>query len=986
MKPCNHSHWLSLHSHHGEITFTQSDRAATLLHSLLYLESQRPSLFVLVGNRSKARALRELVSASTGKRSAGRRSYGEIHLHLDPSAPFSGRPILFADGDFPIQQNIKPSTSGKCHEVTQILLPKTNRLPSETLQAAADSIYFRLLFPFTDVFCFFALDLGGLQPIARRIAAWLDGGHPPTLPIVVPPQIIIVTESSTPEFQESQLLEHFLRLLAHETRTDTSKYFAAIRVVALLPDGHISPTARHRKLKESLMIASDQVRLQRLETGMLFSAQHFAAFLRQACSSFVEALNEPFDFIRASRVGNPPALDLKEHLTNLLTKINTIDELKNFAVPLIASSLLLDGYHPDMHLFRPRDVFRLLYKDACIRACRDGIHLQDPAILILPSGSIRMIEDSFSELFVTLSSRPSNKAVDLHHQFFLDLHHDWRAFQLDGTCLTCLRRTPRYRLPCGHCICLNCVRDFGILNEHDPWLLELESCIFCNISTSGMVIKDLPPTAGLRLLTFDGGGVRGLATLQYLQCLQEEIGLPYPVQENFDVVFGTSIGGIIAIGLSICGWTIEQATENLERYAELAFQPRSIWNTDIPLVSQFLQVIDFIISYLADSRYSADNLEAALREAFGSNRSLLDYSTATRTGTCVGVPVTTIRDTSICVFTNYNGVGTRSRDCGYHVFGPSDGSSRVPLWEIARCGSAAPFYFKPKHITGLGTFQDGGLRENDPGNLALEEAAVIHPSIDEPSLVVSLGTGSSRPSEVPRMSPSRGILQDGFIARLLRAFKLSFGSIRGHKFRSRRREGRKEQYFRFDMEFDGPEPALDDTTKMQELKAAARAAIHGSKELKRLARCVVAELFVFVLDHDPSKENGKYLCKGRILCRRRADDPAFDVLMEQLSKKSIKFFVEGHPLEGLIDNSWLDPKGNFSKRVSIELVDRRSTFTIQLREGNMDPCSISGSPFTIDGLVSAQELNAPFGTSNHRKRMRVDSADVLCRKRQRVRP
>ena len=267
----------------------------------------------------------------------------------------------------------------------------------------------------------------------------------------------------------------------------------------------------------------------------------------------------------------------------------------------------------------------------------------------------------------------------------------------------------------------------------------------------------------------------------------------------------------------------------------------------------------------------------------------------------------------------------------------------------------------------------------------MEEAAVIYPSIDEPSLVVSLGTGSSRPSDIPRMSPSRGILQDGFIARLLRAFKLSFGSIRGHKFRSRRREGRKEQYFRFDMEFDGPEPALDDTTKMQELKSAARAAIHGSKELKRLARCIVAELFVFVLDHDPLKENGKYLCTGRILCRRRANHHAFNSLMEQLSKKSIKFLVEGRPLEGLIDNSWLDPKGNFSKRVSIELVDRRSTFTIQLREGNMDPCSISGSPFTINGLVAAQELSAPFGTSNHRKRMRVDSADVMCRKRQRVR-
>ncbi|CZS94309.1 related to calcium-independent phospholipase A2 [Rhynchosporium graminicola] len=811
--------------------------------------------------------------------------------------------------------------------MTNILLPKARESqPNETLQAVADNIYLRLLLPFTDVLCFFALDLGGLQPIARRLAAWLDVGHPPTLPVIVPPQIIIITETSTADLQESQLLEHFLRLLALETRTDPSTCFAAIRVVTLLPDGHISSTARHRKLKESLMHTSDQVRLQRLEVSMLFSAQHFDTFLREACSCFTEALNKPFDFIRASRIVNPPALDLKEHLTNLLTKINTIRELKNFAIPLIASSLLLDGYHPDTHrefsarrvsrsdenaAFRPRDVFRLLYKDSCLQACRDSVHLQDPAILVLPSGSVRMIEDAFSELFMTLSSRPTNIAADLHHKFFLELHHDWKAFQLDNTCLICLRRTPR---------------------------------------TSGMVIKDRPPTAGLRLLTFDRGG-----------CLQEEIGLPYPVQENFDVVFGTS--GIIAIRLSICGWTIEQATENLEHYAELAFQPRSLWNTEILLISQFLQVIDFMISYLADSRYSADNLEAALREAFGSNRSMLDYSNATRIGTCVGLPVTTIRDTSIYVFTNYNGVGTRSR---YHVFGPNDGSSRVPF---ARCGSAAPFYFKPKHITGLGTFQDGGLRENNPGNLTLEETAVIYPSIDELSLMVSLGTGSSRPSDIPRMSPSRGIFQDGFIARLLRVFKLSFGSIRGHKFRSRRREGRKEQYFRFDMEFDGPEPALDNTTKMQELKTAARAAVHGSTELKRLARCIVAELFVFELDHDPSRENGKYLCTGRILCRRRANHHAFDILMKQLSKKSIKFFVEGRPIEGLID----------------KLIDRRSAFTIQLREGNMDSCSISGSPFTINGLVSAQELSAPFGTSNHRKRIRVDLADVSYRKRQRVR-
>lgn len=45
------------------------------------------------------------------------------------------------------------------------------------------------------------------------------------------------------------------------------------------------------------------------------------------------------------------------------------------------------------------------------------------------------------------------------------------------------------------------------------------------------------------MLTLDGGGVRGIATLQYLKNLQERIGLPYPVQENFDLVYGTSSGG-----------------------------------------------------------------------------------------------------------------------------------------------------------------------------------------------------------------------------------------------------------------------------------------------------------------------------------------------------------------------------------------------------------------------------------------------------------
>jgi hypothetical protein len=66
----------------------------------------------------------------------------------------------------------------------------------------------------------------------------------------------------------------------------------------------------------------------------------------------------------------------------------------------------------------------------------------------------------------------------------------------------------------------------------------------------------------------------------------------------------------------------------------------------------------------------------------------------------------------------------------------------------------SPFYFTqliasyscfpPKHIPGVGTFQDAGPLENDPLISALSEMAAMFPLIEEPDFVVSLGTGAPR--------------------------------------------------------------------------------------------------------------------------------------------------------------------------------------------------------------------------------------------------
>jgi hypothetical protein len=236
------------------------------------------------------------------------------------------------------------------------------------------------------------------------------------------------------------------------------------------------------------------------------------------------------------------------------------------------------------------------------------------------------------------------------------------------------------------------------------------------------------------------------------------------------------------------------------------------------------------------------------------------------------------------------------------------------------------------------------------------------------------------------MSPSRGVFRDGFIPRLLRAFNLSMSSLNGHKFRSQRSIGRREQYFRFDSEFDGPEPALDDTTKTHELKAAARTAIYGSKDIDRAASCTVGQLFVFQLESEQRKVDGHCICVGYVLCRLRADRAALRILLDQLVGSSAKLSVQSrrYHLGGLVNSgSCLDRDGNFRMKVSFEVPDKQSQIFIRLQEGSSEAWNISGSPYSINTLVAAQQLDACFGRANHSKRKRVDSADVL-RKRRRL--
>jgi hypothetical protein len=173
----------------------------------------------------------------------------------------------------------------------------------------------------------------------------------------------------------------------------------------------------------------------------------------------------------------------------------------------------------------------------------------DSPDMILPSGFVKMVEGRLERCFENFIQDDGTPSATVHKDTLQHFEPYWHSIRSDGTCLTCMRRKPEYILPCGHSVCENCALVFGERSEYDRWVFEIHSCFLCGIELRDITVKVKPDNAGVIALSIDGGGVRGIIPLQFLQVLQDRIGLPIPVQENFDLAFGTSSGELCPIGL-----------------------------------------------------------------------------------------------------------------------------------------------------------------------------------------------------------------------------------------------------------------------------------------------------------------------------------------------------------------------------------------------------------------------------------------------------
>lgn len=218
-------------------------------------------------------------------------------------------------------------------------------------------------------------------------------------------------------------------------------------------------------------------------------------------------------------------------------------------------------------------------------------------------------------------------------------------------------------------------------------------------SSATVQLRGFPKNAMKRILAIDGGGIRGLIPALVCQAIESYVN--QPISQLFDLIAGTSTGGILALGYAVPpkGMTAANLVKRYKKHGDRIFaNPKGISNYWRP-------------------RYNTAPLNTLLKEYFHEFK----VSDAV-----VEVMVTTydVRLRRARVLKRWRAREDAQQDC--------------LMWQAARGTSAAPAYFEPATISD-GILVDGGGMANNPAGLALAEASRLWPG--EELILASLGTG-----------------------------------------------------------------------------------------------------------------------------------------------------------------------------------------------------------------------------------------------------
>lgn len=214
-----------------------------------------------------------------------------------------------------------------------------------------------------------------------------------------------------------------------------------------------------------------------------------------------------------------------------------------------------------------------------------------------------------------------------------------------------------------------------------------------------------------RILAIDGGGIKGVFPASFLATVEDTI--EDNIANYFDLIVGTSTGGIIAIGLGL-GLSAKELVAFYEEHGPTVFKGnRGLrW-----------------LRWLGTSKYSSVPLEEALRSCLGDKK-LGDSKKR------LVIPSLNLENGEVYIYKT-----------AHHPQLERD--YREKAVEVALKTAAAPTYF-PTHRSSAGTpLIDGGMWANNPVGMAVVEAITLLDWPRDSLKVLSLGC-TTEPLNVKR--------------------------------------------------------------------------------------------------------------------------------------------------------------------------------------------------------------------------------------------
>ncbi|KAJ7808425.1 hypothetical protein B0H14DRAFT_3762178 [Mycena olivaceomarginata] len=266
-----------------------------------------------------------------------------------------------------------------------------------------------------------------------------------------------------------------------------------------------------------------------------------------------------------------------------------------------------------------------------------------------------------------------------------------------------------------------------------------------------------------------------------LKVAEDLPAIPHPC-DYFDLIGGTSTGGLIALMLGRLRMSVEDA---IKVYGELS---KDVFSDVKPPWS--------------DGRFKASKLEKVMKQivrAKSASQNLEERLEDSRNNMC------------------------KSMDC--------------TIWQAGRATSAAPTFFKQVKIGRPGmeeAFLDGGMGHNNPTTALLLEAKVLFPD-KQIACIVSLGTGQPHTINVPKPFPLNRLIPLDVIKAIQ---KIATDCEKEHQSLSHRFDGVDKLYFRFNVEQGMQDIQLNQWEKLGDVVANTRQYMQSQPVVNQLADAV----------------------------------------------------------------------------------------------------------------------------------------------------